>query len=75
VFCGGEKMTITESLKNVKKIIKKSMELSKCRKCECMKESLESIKNALSNNKENDTLELLKEVEKSLDKLENTEYA
>lgn len=68
-------MTTTESLENVKKIIKKSMELSKCRKCECMKESLGSIKNALLNNKENNTLELLKEVEKSLDKFENIEYA
>lgn len=68
-------MTTTESLENVKKIIKKSMGFSKCRKCECMKESLESIKNALLKNKENNILELLKEVEKSLDKLENTEYA
>lgn len=68
-------MSTSEAFENVKKIIIKSREFSKCRKCECMKESLESIKNALSNNKENNTLKLLKEVEKSLDKFENIEYA
>ncbi|MCE9676775.1 hypothetical protein LPC27_13450 [Paraclostridium bifermentans] len=68
-------MATSEAFENVKKIIIKSREFSKCRKCECMKESLESIKNALSNNKENNTLKLLKEVEKSLDKFENIEYS
>ncbi len=62
------------SIKNIKENIQRAMELPKCRKCGCMKESLETMKNELLKTKNNDISELLKEVENSIEKMEPTKY-
>lgn len=62
------------SLCKLQEDIQKAMELSKCRKCECMKESLETIKNELLKTKNNEFSELLLKLEISLEKVEPSEY-
>lgn len=62
------------SIKNIKKSIQASMELPKCRKCGCMKESLETMKSELLNTKNDDFWELLSEIENSIGKMETIKY-
>lgn len=50
------------------------MELPKCRKCGCMKESLEAMKNELLKDNNNDFSGLLNEVESSIEKMEPIKY-
>lgn len=57
-----------------KETIQTAIQLSKCRKCGCMKESLETIKDQLSKDENNDFLELLSLVKKSIDNMEESEY-
>ena len=55
-------------------VIQKSISLSKCRKCGCMKKSLESMENALSGTDNDDYSVLLNEIQGALSKTEQTEY-
>lgn len=61
-------------IKNVKETIQTAMQLSKCRKCGCMKESLEIIKDQLLKDEDNGLLELLSIVEDSIENMEQIEY-
>lgn len=62
------------SFKSIIKNLQKAIELPKCKKCGCMKETLETMKSELSNNKSNATSELLNEVENSIEKMESVNY-
>lgn len=61
-------------IKGIKESIQEAMELPKCRKCGCMKESLETMKNELLKAKNNDISELLNEVERSIERMDPTKY-
>lgn len=67
-------MEENNSIKSIKESIQEAMELPKCRKCGCMKESLETIKNELLKAKDNDISELLNEVERSIERMEPAKY-
>lgn len=67
-------MEENNSIKNVKEKIEAAMELSKCRKCGCMKESLVTIKSELLKDENNHICELLSLLENSLEKMESTKY-
>ncbi len=62
------------SIKSIKESIQTDIELPKRRKCGCMKESLENMKNELLNTKKNELSELLNEVKNSINKMEPTKY-
>jgi hypothetical protein len=53
--------------------IQKSMELSKCRKCRCMKKSLESMMGAIDAGSTEYSI-LLHEIQNALDLTEPSEY-
>ena len=55
-------------------VIQKSINFSKCRKCGCMKKSLESMENALSGTNNADYSVFLNEIQSALSKTEPTEY-
>mgnify|MGYP001562718195 CR=1 FL=1 len=63
-----------DSIKGIKESLQNAVELPKCKKCGCMKGTLETMKQGLSKNKKDDILELLNEVEKSIDKMEPIKY-
>lgn len=54
--------------------IQKSMELLKCRKCGCMKKSLESMEHALSDTENKDYSVLINAIQNALDLTEPSEY-
>nr|WP_300095311.1 hypothetical protein [Sedimentibacter sp.] len=56
------------------KAVQNSMELLKCRKCGCMKKSLESMRSALSATENIDFSVLMTEIQTALDKTEPSEY-
>jgi len=62
------------SIKGIKESLQKAMELPKCKKCGCMKETLETMKTGLSKTKNDDISDLLNEVENSIDKMESLKY-
>jgi len=55
--------------------LKKGMELSKCRKCGCMKETLEGLRNSLSSLQIEGVLDLAKNIEQWLAQIEPIKYA
>lgn len=61
-------------INDISEIIQKSMELSKCRKCGCMKDTLETMMNELLKTKNDDFSEILNEVENSIKKMETIKY-
>lgn len=61
-------------IKNLRDSIQTARELSKCRKCGCMKESLKTMKNELLKTGKDEFLELLSELEISIKKMETIEY-
>ena len=61
-------------IKNVKESIQVAMQLPKCRKCGCMKESIETMKDELLGAKNVTFAELLNEVENSIEKMEPLKY-
>lgn len=63
------------SIDSIIEIIKKSREFTKCKKCACMQESLKSIKDAVTKNSQEGLLDLLNEVETSIQQLESAEYS
>ncbi len=68
-------MEKTNAITSIKESMKRCIELPKCRKCACLQETLVGMKNALSERKGTELLELLNDVETSLGKMESTEYA
>lgn len=54
--------------------IQNSMKLLKCRKCGCMKKSLESMMRALSDNDNKDYIILIEEIKNALNLTEPSEY-
>ncbi len=58
----------------LKETIQTASQLLKCRKCACMKESLETIKNQLSKNGSNDFFDLQNLVKESIRLMEPSEY-
>ena len=67
-------MAENSSIKSNIENIEMAMKFSKCRKCGCMKESLETMKNKLLETKNNDFSELLNEVENSIGEMESIKY-
>ncbi|MFL0266793.1 hypothetical protein [Candidatus Clostridium radicumherbarum] len=67
-------MEKNNSIKNIIKNLQMAIELPKCRKCGCMKESLEAMKKELLKINNRDFLELLNEVYASIDKMEPVKY-
>ncbi|WP_248484445.1 hypothetical protein [Tepidibacter aestuarii] len=61
-------------IKSIKENIQMAMELLKCRKCGCMKETLKTMKNEILKIKNNNFLEFLNELENSIQKMESIEY-
>lgn len=61
-------------IKNLRDSIQTARELSKWRKCGCMKESLKTMKNELLKTRKDEFLELLSELETSIKKMETIEY-
>lgn len=60
--------------KHVHSELQKGMRLAKCRKCGCMRETLENLKTSLPSLKNNGAKDLLKDVNDWLKKLEPLEY-
>lgn len=54
--------------------IQNSMKLLKCRKCGCMKKSLESMIDALSDNDNKDYIVFIDEIKNALNLTEPSEY-
>lgn len=71
---GGRKMQENNSIKSINDSIQAAMELPKCRKCGCMKESLKTIKNELLKVESNDASKLLNQVKSSIEKMEPIKY-
>lgn len=67
-------MEENNDIRNVVASIQSAMELPKCRKCGCMKESLETMKSKLLKSKNNNLSELLNQVEISIEKMESIKY-
>lgn len=63
-----------KSFDKVIESIQKSARLDKCRKCECYKESLISIKNSLLNSNYNSLTELINVLDNALKQLKPSEY-
>lgn len=59
---------------SIKESLKKCLELPKCRKCGCLQETLDGIKQALSESMGTELAELLPDVETSLGKMTAIEY-
>lgn len=62
------------ALTSIKEIIQKSVALLKCKKCGCLRESLDGAKAALLASYRDDFSELLTEVEAAINKIEPSEY-
>ena len=62
------------SIDKIKAQLQKAIELTKCKKCGCMKETLETILPSLYLVEHEDTLELREVVEAALTQIQPVEY-
>ena len=67
-------MTNKESIQIIKSEIEEGMRLPKCKKCGCMKETLENLTASLSSNESRDFSNLLQNVESWLKEMNPIEY-
>ena len=67
-------MEQNKSFNKVTESILQSVKLDKCRKCECYKESLISIKNSLINSNYNSLTELIIVLDDALKQIKPSEY-
>lgn len=74
IIRGVIKMGENNSINSIKENLQMAIRLPKCRKCGCMKESLEAMKKELLKINNSDISELLNEVEAVIDKMEPVKY-
>lgn len=68
-------MAETNPMDKIQSEFQEGMELSKCRKCGCMKESLESLQTSLSSLQVEASSDLLTKIEHWLEQMEPIKYA
>jgi len=61
-------------IKKVESELQEGMNLAKCRKCGCMKITMESLRNSLSSTQTQESSDLLKNIESWLNQMEPIKY-
>jgi tetrahydromethanopterin S-methyltransferase subunit A len=74
-FAGIRAMQNKDSIKRIKAELEEGIKLTKCKKCGCMKDTLEALRNPLSLLQTNNSLDLLKDIDHWLKQMQPIKYA